>query len=137
LFRIYYAIKVHKLESNKLKTALSILSQRLALTEVERSMLNVLLTCTPLAIKGDETLAPMTELKQCVVGDDRSQEGVVAAVRVLLGMKRVENASRSISFSIVSDAEWVENASFLQFRLNPTFLGFLRQIAERESIPIC
>lgn len=100
-------------------------------------MLNVLLTSTPLAIKGGETLAPMTELKQCVVGDDRSQEGVISAVRVLLGMKRVENASRSISFSIVSDAEWVENASFLQFRLNPTFLGFLRQIAERESVPIC
>lgn len=117
-----------------MNTALSLASDRLKVSETEQRFLRAMLSATPIAVRGETTLVPMSALLSAMEGEDCGQDAVVKAARGLMDMRKLESAEGWTSFALVDSLECVHEASFMQFRLNQTFLGFLQHVAKREGV---
>lgn len=124
-----------------MRTALSVAAERLGLNPTGRQFLAAMLTATPLAIAGERTMVPMSALRKVLEdegrgADDCDRDGVYAAAGDLMKPRNFQAGMVALSFATADYLEWGVDSTFMEFRLNSTFLNLLRDLAEREQLAL-
>lgn len=115
----------------------------LQLTEAERRLTRMLLGATPVAVRGETTLAPLSELCSLY---DRVHPGL-RRVQLLLDLEamlskprkveyEVKDCSCVMQFPILQDFSMASRGgNFLTYEFNPYFLERLHAIQRARELP--
>lgn len=119
-------------------TALKLMADVLTLSTNELGLLKTMLGATPVAIQGEETLVPLSDLEAAMIGEDISLGAIEEVVESLFNNPRtIELDAGGVSiFTVIDEHAWVVSSKFLRFQLNQTFLSFLRQVARDDEVSL-
>ena len=114
-------------------TAFELLADNLRLLSDERRVLQVLVRATPIAMRGQPTMAPFPELMAALDVDERSVAGVGAVLRRLATMRAMDGSDWRQSFCLVDSFSWGEEETFVHYKLGSELLGNLHRIAAERG----
>lgn len=124
-------------DNRRMRTALTILAERLSLSQAAINVAAAMLRSTPVAIVPEETLVPRADLAAAAAADSGSPQSVISiAMDELMEMRKLPAApgGPTRTLSVLSGFTWVRESTFLRFQFNPAFVAMLKNIALREDV---
>lgn len=127
-------------------TALALLAEELKLTDTEFKMAKAMLSESPVAATGQETLVPLEILAQQIEIDpsERTEpgfevtllNGVGAFLMMLTHQKTVQSADLTVAsrLSVLQSFALIDESKFVRFRMSEGFLSIFASIAKSQQL---
>jgi hypothetical protein len=121
-----------------MKSALSHLAETINLDANETALVRGLLQATPIAMRGEETQAPIDGLLREFPDSDPSIEARDAIEDCLRGLvtrqRSIAAGNSTWSFAVLDSVSWSEDGDFIHFKVNSIFCQGLEQLARRHDV---